>query len=247
MYAPTPWLSLMLMPQLLDMDMDLRPLRGATPDAHGMHDHSTGGPGDTLGVALLRLLDRGGHHLHAGLGLSAPTGDVDLELRRTHQETPGLIHYGMQLGSGTWDLLPSLTYTAQRDSWFWGGQVSSALRLQHENESGYRLGDAYELTAWAGPRLASWLFLSGRIRYSAVDSIHGEYDELHSESGPMDFPSNYGGRYWDLGVGARVVVPRGYLEGNQLSLEWLQPLRDRVEGYQLERRGSLVASWTVHF
>jgi hypothetical protein len=247
MYAPTDWLSLMLMPQLVDMNMDLRPLKGAVPDIHGSHGHSTGGPGDTLAAALFRLLDRGGHRVHAGLGLSAPTGDVDLKLRRTHQESRGLIHYAMQLGSGTWDLLPTLTYSAQRTRWAWGAQLGGALRLQQENKSGYRLGNSYEITAWGGPRLTAWLTLFGRLSYSALGSIHGEYEELHSDSGPMDFPSNYGGRYWDLGFGISAVVPHGYLEGNRLSLEWLQALHDDVRGYQLERRGRLSLSWAVEF
>ena len=30
------------------------------------------------------------------------------------------IHYGMQLGSGTWDLLPSVTYSGDHRRWSWG-------------------------------------------------------------------------------------------------------------------------------
>ncbi|MGH8633991.1 MAG: DUF3570 domain-containing protein, partial [Burkholderiales bacterium] len=117
MYAPTDWLNLMLMPQFLDMEMTLRDLEDAppppddTPPSH-FTQHGTGGVGDTLMFALLKLFDVPGHHMHLGLGLSAPTGEVDIRLRPMHQSrTDEFIHYHMQLGSGTWDFLPSLTYT----------------------------------------------------------------------------------------------------------------------------------------
>jgi hypothetical protein len=246
-WAPTERLTLMAMPQFVDMTMELRPLAGAAPDVHGAHDHTTGGLGDLPLFALVRLFQGETHRLHAGLGVSIPTGDIDLNLRRTHQEERGRIHYGMQLGSGTWDLLPSLTYTGGLASWVWGGQVGGAKRLERENASGYALGDAFHATLWGGRRLNEWLTVSLRGVYTHQDEIRGRYDEAHDDSGPMDFPSNYGGEYWDLGIGATISLAEGYLAGNELAVEWLEPLRDDVNGYQLERRGALFAVWSVGF
>jgi len=120
MYAPTDWLTLMLMPQFVDMGMNFRGLDGAPlPDdantkaavMHSEHPHATGGIGDTGLYALFKLLDYSNHHVHLTMGLSAPTGDVGIQLRPIHTVDLGYIHYGMQLGSGTWDFKPSLTYT----------------------------------------------------------------------------------------------------------------------------------------
>jgi hypothetical protein len=247
MWAPSDRISLMLMPQFVDMNMDVRPLAGAPPDIHSDHDHSTGGVGDIVAAGTFRLLADRMHRLHAGIGVSVPTGDVDLRFRRTHQQDRGLTHYGMQLGSGTWDLLPSLTWTGGTERWSWGAQASAVLRMQHENESGYRLGNQWEVTTWAGPRLTHWLTAFGRLSRNVQGSIRGEYEDHHSDSGPMDFPSNYGASAWDVGLGVSAIVPQGYLEGNQLRLEWVQPLHEDVDGYQLERRGRLHASWSVDF
>jgi hypothetical protein len=246
-WAPSRRLTLLAMPQLVDMTMDMRPIPGATPDVHGSHDHRSGGIGDLPVFALLRVLDLEGHHLHVGVGVSVPLGEVDLDLRRTHQEERGRQHYGMQLGSGTWDLLPSATYTGQLAAFSWGAQVGGTKRLERENDEGYSLGDGFQATAWAGRRVTDWLSLSLRGVYTRQDSISGRYDKAHDDSGPPDFPSNYGGEYWDLGVGASVDVASGYLEGNHFALEWLEPLRDDVDGYQLERKGSLVLAWSVAF
>jgi hypothetical protein len=246
-WAPTRWLNLMLMPSFVDMQMDLRPLDGAVPDVHGSHGHQTGGVGDTGLFALLRVFETERHELHAGLGLGAPTGSVGEKQRRTHQEDRGFTHYGMQLGSGTWDFLPSLTYTGAWRRVTFGAQASGAVRLEHENDSGYAQGDLLQATAWGGFALTRWLTASARGIYTLQGGLRGEYDRRHEMSGPMDFPSSYGGQWWDLGVGMTATATGGPLLGQRLGLEWLQPLRDDVRGYQLARTGSLVASWSLEF
>ncbi|MEX2207453.1 MAG: DUF3570 domain-containing protein [Myxococcota bacterium] len=247
MYAPSDWLNLMVMAQFVDMSMDTQALAGAPQDVHGSHDHATGGPGDTLGFVLVELAETETQRLHLGLGLSAPTGDVGEELRRTHQEDRGYIHYGMQLGSGTWDFLPSLTWTGALDAWSFGGQLSGVRRLESENRSGYALGDAFQATVWSGYALTDWLSVSLRGVYTLQGELRGEYDGLHPESGPMDFPDNYGGQFWDLGFGLSARISSGYLAGNRFALEWLEPIHDDVNGYQLERAGALFAVWSVDF
>jgi hypothetical protein len=259
MYAPTDWLNLMLMPQFMDMEMDLRHFKNAPPPTDPdafiapphLTRHSTGVIGDTPLYALFKLFDVPGHHLHMGLGLSAPTGDLDLKLRPRHQPpSDEFLHYGMQLGSGTWDLLPSLTYTSHFDRWSWGGQLSGILRLEDRNESGYALGDQFQATAWGGVGLTDWLSASVRGIYTTQGDISGKFNGQvghRNRQGPMDFLDSYGGRYWDVGFGLSAEVPSGDFKGNRVSVEWLQPVEDDVNGFQLEREGSLFATWSLAF
>jgi len=99
----------MLMPQWVDMSMDMERLRGPEFDqlvnnnagnpvnesgqpiniaAHITHHlqngHDTGGIGDLGMYALFKLFDNGAHHVHVTAGLSAPTGNVNIQLRRNH-------------------------------------------------------------------------------------------------------------------------------------------------------------------
>jgi len=261
MYAPTDWLTLMVMPQFVDMDMSMRPLDGAPAPPtdgfnggpisaavlHAAHSHTTGGIGDTGMYGLIRLFRVPGHDLHMGLGLSAPTGDVGIKLRDTHGQDAGFIHYGMQLWSGTWDLKPSITYKRHRDRWSWGMQLNGTIRLEDENQSGYALGNVFQSTAWGSYRLSDWLSASVRGVYTAEGSIQGEYNDTFHQIGPMDYTDNYGGRYWDIGFGLNASVPSGDLAGNTLGFEWLQPIRDDVNGYQLPRKGTLTATWSYAF
>ena len=256
MYAPTDWLTLMLMPQFVDMNMSMRKLDGAPTasgdDAslvahHTLHEHTTGGIGDTSLYALFKVFDELGQHGHATLGLSAPTGDVGEKYRDTHQVDAGYMDYGMQLGSGTWDFKPSLTYTGQMNPWSWGGQLSGTVRMQDKNRSGYQLGDVFQSTAWGSYSLLEGLSASVRGLYTREGSIDGEFTGTFHKLGPNDYTSNYGGRFWDVGLGLTAVIPRGSFKGNRFAFEWLQPVKDDVNGYQLERKGFLTASWSVDF
>lgn len=267
MYAPYDWLNLMLMPQFMEMHMNMRMLDGIGYDANEdhLHIHETGGIGDLGMYALLRLLNAGTHHIHMGLGVMAPTGDVDIQLRRIHQEDEGLIHYGMQLGSGTWDFKPSLSYTGADGQWSWGAQMNGTVRMEDRNDSGYALGNMFQATAWGGYNLKPWLTASVRGVYTYQGQIAGQYSPTrgvvdgrwvndvnpgsknHSSTGPMDFPDSYGGRYWDVGFGLSAVIPSGNFQGHRLGVEWLQPVEDDVNGYQLERVGTLSATWSLMF
>lgn len=51
----------------------------------------------------------------------------------------------MQLGSGTWCLLPGLTLLGQAAGFSWGAQRVALVRLG-ENDNDYSLGDRFNLT-----------------------------------------------------------------------------------------------------
>jgi Protein of unknown function (DUF3570) len=183
MYAPTDWLTLMLMPQFMDMSMpSYHPNFDTTNIGHShgganFHNTPTGGVGDTGMYALVNLFNRSNHHLHLGLGATAPTGDVavrqkTLEPQKTDQ---AYVHYSMQLGSGTWDFKPSLTYTGKTGDWSWGAQVAGTKRLESRNSSGYALGDAFETSLWGGYDLTYWLSGTVRVAYNWQGSIKGRY------------------------------------------------------------------------
>jgi hypothetical protein len=257
MYAPTNWMTLMVMPMWMSHEMTMVPLKGTPSMAHddhgmdmghgdehshmGAHSHSTEGWGDTIFGPEFRLADGPGYHLQINPMFSAPTGSVDKQMDGV------FTHYGMQPGSGTWDFVPSITYTGRADHLAWGAQVLGVVRLENENDSGYRLGDVFQATAWGSYRLANWISASLRGLYTEQGSIEGHYNGPHNHSSPPDLQANYGGRFWDIGFGVNTVVPYGALKGLRLSAEWLQPVMDDPNGYQLEREGTLWANASMSF
>lgn len=248
MFAPTSWLSMMLMPSYLDNDMDLRALDGGPDDVHSNHDrHGTGGFGDTRFGALLGLFHRDHHHLQLGLVTSAPTGDTSVRFRRDHGVERGFLHYDMQLGSGTWDFLPSLSYLGSSGRFRFGAQTAGVVRMEGEGPSGYALGDEIQVSGWGGIEMGDRLAATLRGVYTRQGRIQGRFDRPTVVRTPGDRPNNAGGRLFDLGIGLELSVPRGSFEGVQISVEWLQPLAEDWNGYQLERTGTLAASAGMSF
>jgi len=245
MYAPTDWLNLMVMPQIISKEMDMVAFPGADPDLAHEGRHSAQGLGDTLVVALVKMFENPNHHLHAGIGISAPTGQVDYTLDGL--EETDLQGYGMQLGSGTWDLKPSLTYIGQMGSWSWGANINATIRLEDDNSQGYVLGDEISGSIWGGYRFLPWL--SGTVRgiYTAQGSIQGRYKGQSLLSAPTDFSENFGGEFWDIGIGLSASVSDGEFAGHSFSLEWLQPVKHDYKGYQLEKDGTLSVRWGYAF
>jgi hypothetical protein len=272
LYAPLPWLTIEVQPHLMDTNLDQRQVSFFPHPFFGLLKpdetltHTSGDIGDTTVAAIMPLFGEDAQRIDASLGVSVPTGSVSVRRSGTNQ----YLDYGQQLGSGTWDIEPALTYNASAAPLFWGAQASAALRLQDHNSAGYRLGNVYRATAWTGVDIFDWLSATVRGAYSDEGALSGSFgphlepevvgfrlvgDEHipiyssvsrpQSVFSPMESPHNYGGKVWSAGFGVSGVVPYGMLAGNRLSLEWLQPVHQNVAGYQLSRKGTLSFSWSI--
>jgi hypothetical protein len=248
-YALSDRMTLMIMTHYMDMNMQLRDLQGRPAPQTGDHEHenlrghTTGGFSDTTLAGLYRV----NSNLHAGLGVNVPTGSVKHEMRRMFRDDGGLMHFDMQTGSGTWDLLPSVTYMSGGNSFSWGMQLAGIYRLEDRNTSGYRLGDELRLTGWSAYTLKPWISLTGRLAHTYRESVAGDYNVFNARLGPMDYPRNTGGSFIDAGLGVRLTIPSGGYSGHSVSMEWLQPIHQSVNGYQLRREGALQTSWHYMF
>ena len=243
MYAPSDDLTLMLMPQYMTMDMSMSPVGDANHDGHGghgtpantaSHGHDVSALGDTVLAALYRLARVANHEVIGTLGVSAPTGDV-------HKKNPDgtFMHYGMQIGTGTWDLLPSLTYLGRHGALSWGSQAGAALRLEDHNDSGFAFGERYHLSGWGAWRFAPWISASVRLQYTKEGDIDGHFDGPHNHTSPADRQPNYGGEWTEVGLGVNTAVQSGTLGGMRIAAEYVVPIIDNYNGYQLARQEGL--------
>ena len=265
MYAPTDWLNLMVMPQFAYKKMDMQPLPNQPPEIIGGFHEATG-LGDTLMVALIKLFENDMHHAHVGLGISAPTGRTDITFTGlppskgksgndlTQVQGNPIQSFDMQLGSGTWDIKPNLTYTGHYQHWSWGAQVNATVRMQDKNKEGYRLGNEIQGSVWGGYQALDWLSFSLRNIYRVQGKVHGKINEdvflgngVGTQLTPLENPANHGGKFWDIGIGATISAPDSVYSGHHLSVEWLQPVIHDLNGYQLHRNGTLAVRWGYAF
>jgi len=249
MYAPTEDITLMFMLNYLEKSMDHVTFAGMMGTTRlGTFTTGSSGLGDTRASALWRLFDSGVHHLHLNLGVSAPTGSIDEEDRvLTPMNTrPTLrLPYAMQLGSGTWDLEPGLTYTGSHARLGWGAQYLATVRLG-ENDEDYTLGDRHQLTGWGSYRPVGWASLSVRLTYLDEDSIDGR-DPLIAAPVTTANPDNYGGERLDLGLGINLVGQQGGLRGHRLAIEYQTTVDQDANGVQLEMQSMLTLGYQYAF
>lgn len=258
MYAPTNNVTLMAMVPILDKDMDHLTFQAPNPSMGilgnntniiGAFSTSSEGVGDIKLSGLFRLYDDATNHVHLNLGISAPTGSIT---KRGNVFTPfGTITnlrlpYAMQLGTGTWDLLPGLTYRGRIGDLSWGAQYMAEVRLEDENDEGYAWGDRHTVTGWFAYEWAPWISTSVRASYSSQAQISGMDAQI---TAPVQtaYPEYYGGEKVELFGGINLVGQSGWMRGHRLALEVGAPVYQDLNGPQMETDWTLMVGWQKAF
>ena len=241
MYGYSDDLTLMVMVPYLERSMDL------STSMMGGVDFSTRsqGWGDTQLSAIFVVFEDYDESVHLNLGLSAPTGSID-ERDDTPMASDVRLPYPMQLGSGTWDARPAITYVHADDAWQWGGQVRCVLRLG-ENDNDYTLGDRFEATAWLERGLTENLGGSLRLLGLSWGAIDGADPELNPALTPTADPDLQGGERLDLALGLQLYSSAGALAGNRLELEVGAPLYESLDGPQMSVEYWATLGWSFTF
>jgi len=191
------------------------------------------------GIGDLRLIGgydvykMGGHTINLSAGLSFPTGSTD-----KRDDTPAgadqPLPYPMQIGSGTFDLLPGFTYIGRSDDWSWGGQLNAVVRLG-ENSDHYALGNVYNASIWGARRWTDWVSSSVRLAGEMVKDIDGADPRLNPMMVPTADPNLRAGDFLSVGLGLNFMVPSGPFAGTGLSVEGVIPVVQDLDGPQIER------------
>jgi len=235
MYGLTDNVTLMAMVSYLDNSMDhlVRNGRRFTTESSGI--------GDTKVGALVRLKEQGRTNMHFGIGVSLPTGSTT-ERDDTPAMANAVLPYPMQLGSGTFDLLPSFTYYSGAESLSWGAQVSAVIRIG-ENDESYTLGDQLAVTSWLAKDLSHNLSVSLRAKYQDRDNIDGANPVLNTRIVQTANTDLQAGNRLDLSLGLNYL----FNSGHRLAIEYAQPVRQDLDGPQLEVDSVLTVGWQKAF
>ncbi len=245
MYAPTERLTLMGMLPYKRMSMEHLVNTGATfgQTAHGI--------GDFEAIALFTVLGdihKGGNRLIFNAGMSFPTGSINAtDHAEGNPNNPQvLLEYPMQLGTGTYDLKPGLTYLGDSGRWTWGAQTVETVHLGHNSHS-YTVGDEYRLSAWASYSVTEWFAPSVRADGRWLENYSGRDPGLAANHTPEARPDLRGGRRLDLLFGVNFFAPRGFLKGTRLMIEGGVPVYQDLVGPQLGTAWMLSAGLSYAF
>lgn len=249
MYAPSDKLTLMLMINYLEKEMDHISFQGPTGiNRLGVFSTETSGWGDSKLAALYAVYSSDKHNIHLNFGLSIPTGSIDEtdQILTPMGTTPSpRLPYPMQLGSGTYDLEPGVTYVGNQGKWDWGSQLKATLHLD-DNDEAYTLGDSVMLTSWGSYRFANWISGSLRLSYTHSDDIDGRDSQINL---PVQTarPENFGGEQLDLIAGINLIEVGGPQSGHRLALEYSSTIDQHVNGIQLEMKDMLSVGYQFSF
>ena len=215
----------------------------------GTFKSKASGVSDTKLSAMIKLKDTPTSKIHYNIGISLPTGSIT---QAGSVLTPGGMNvsidrlgYPMQLGSGSYDLLPGITYNGYKDDIGWGAQLSGVFRL-NENNQNYRLGNKVEITTWLAKQWKPSLSTSVRVTAKTEGSIRGR-DAVITGGMPLFYAPNSGRDEVDLHMGLNLLGQQGSLKGHRIALEVGGPLYEKVNGLQMSNDWSVTLGWQKAF
>ncbi|MDH3986604.1 MAG: transporter, partial [Gammaproteobacteria bacterium] len=240
MYGVNDDVTVMLMVPYLDVEMDHVTRMGAkfTTRTHGI--------GDVKLSSLIRLQEWNGGQLNLNAGISIPTGSID-EKDDTPAGANQHLPYPMQPGSGTYDLMPGLTYLGNNDSLSWGAQGVGTIRLS-DNDNDYSLGDRFNLTTWIVKDWTSQFSSSLRVNgewWSNIDGNDRKLSPMAPNMVPTADPDKRAGRRFDLLVGASFSPASGWFAGQRIAAEFGAPVYQNLDGPQLETDWTVTVGWQL--
>lgn len=249
MFAPSDWITLMAMTMIVRKEMSHITFQGGMrTDRLGTFVTESNGFGDTRLSALIKLLSKGNHKMHLNAGISFPTGSTTEEDEiLTPLETRPLVRlpYPMQLGSGTFNFLPGITYYSRSNNIGWGGQIMSTIRLG-ENDENYSLGDVFQVSAWGSYMWAPWV--SSAVRLTSVNQgkIEGIDPAIVAPVQTAD-PDFQGGTRLDGALIVNLIGQRKFIRNHRLALEYALPLVQDLNGPQLKVKSNFIIVWQYAF
>lgn len=241
MYAPHEDVTLMLMLPYYKKAMSHQTRMGMMFDTHSE------GIGDlTFHSHIVLFRSKWNRHLvNLHLGAGFPTGSIN----RRGNTPAGLnqkLPYPMQLGSGTYDILPGIVYNGIRRDWSWGSYAQAVIRTG-KNDNHYRLGNQVDIAGWLTRSWKDWFSSSLRLEGHWWGNITGADPELDITSAPTANPNARAGKRLDLVLSLELYAPEGKLEGQHLGVEIGTPLYQSLDGPQLEMDWRVSAAWQWTF
>ena len=245
MFAPHDKITLMAMTSYQQRHMEMEGAHQHTTGHHdypvGIHEMSSAGIGDVKLNSILTFWKRHNFTLLGNVGVSFPTGSIAQQT-----EDGSILPYPMQLGSGSFEARPGITFFGTRGNWSYGGQMHGVVPL-HTNANEYRLGNMLTATTWGARRVNNWISLSARLLFSHKGSITGNHPDLDLNRSPSHRPDFQGFNRLNIAISSNLIVPKGTLAGQRLAIEFMLPVYQNLTGTQLKNTWKLVLGWQYAF
>ncbi|GAA4888912.1 hypothetical protein GCM10023311_11100 [Flaviramulus aquimarinus] len=233
MYAPSSKITVMVMANYLENDMNLQMRNG------NVFSTNTNGLGDVSVNALYSIFNKNRKALHAQVGVSIPTGSIEEKnVLPVSMGNEVQLPYPMQLGTGSFGANLGLTYLGQCNKFSWGHQLTGMLNI-NDNDQDYKFGNRYKFNNWIAAKAGNNLSVSVRLEGVLIDKIDGASTLLNPMMVTTADTANSGGTYLNSGFGLNYLILNGGLKGLRFATEITTPLYQDLNGIQLKQNYNL--------
>lgn len=215
----------------------------------GMSFPGTDSLEDTSASIIWRAYQDSIHRLKFNLGMSFPTGSTYNQggalLLTNGGYNIGRAFYGMQSGTGTFDLIPGVLYAGTIAPWSWGLSYRARLPLGVNNE-GYMWGNYQELNAWGGYTWLPGVTTTARVNFNIQSPINGK-DYWMAGKLQSANPTFYGGKKIEIYGGAEMDGKLFGKPGFSVGVEAGVPVYQNLNGPQLARawQAGMALRWKI--
>jgi hypothetical protein len=198
------------------------------PDTFGLSDFTTS--------AIYRAYQDPVHRIQVNIGFAYPFSfnTARFDLLQPDGTVPNIrAFYGMQPGSGTFDIMPGIVYAGNLGQWSWGLSYRGRLPLSR-NAQNWRFGDLHEFNGWAGYALIPGVTTTFRVSGATQGQISGFDREILGRAVPTN-PTFYGGQRLELFGGAVVSGKLINFDAASIAFEAGLPVYQNLNGPQIAK------------
>jgi hypothetical protein len=249
MYGVTENLTIMAMTSYVAKSMSMTTFNGMMGSTVlGTSSGTTDGLGDSMVGVNYRVYHDAINSVVAGLNLTLPTGSATRQITMLSPMASYMFMrapYGMQTGSGSVSLVPSLAYSGHLGRWSWGLAYRGFYPMDYNSE-GYRWGALSEFHGWGGYTLFPNITTTLHVVGSTQDRIHGADAQIYGLSQNAN-PLYYGGQKVRLLGGVEIGGGLWGYAKSSISVEAGGPIYQSLNGPQLGESWQVTISGRVMF
>tara|TARA_B100000886_G_scaffold309469_1_gene243667 strand:- start:2339 stop:3367 length:1029 start_codon:yes stop_codon:yes gene_type:complete len=243
MYAPSNSYTLMLMSGILEKEMIQQRM---TMSGGSRFSVNSNGISDTRLSTLFRIFENNNHKTHIGVGLSFPTGSID-NRDVTPSSSNTRLGYGMQNGSGTYQLLTFLNNVNNFKKVKFGQQIHIKQNISGNNSKGYKYGNFLKSSLWSSYRIFNNLSSSIKLSYVRQEKMNGRDNEMNPRMSPVFDSNNIGYQKINIGIGLNFINDFLYFKNHRFAVEILLPLFQKYRGIQMADSYETIIGWQYSF
>ena len=207
----------------------------------GSFNSSSSGLASFIVSMLIKLKETKSNRWHVELGFEKSIGKNDTKgevLSPANTKMNIVLPYSMQTGDKGTRLVTGLTFVQRNMDWTYGIQTKLNKTINQEK---WNYGNSLSMNGWIQKGLSHKTSLSFRYSYLNQKTINGK-DMMIMAPVQTSNPKNYGGRFYEIGVGVnRLINFEDSKHGNRVGLELVYPLKQDLNGLQMQR------DWSVRF